>query len=85
MPVKRVTATEAARSFAELLDAIDRDGEAFVIERRGRPVAAIGPPPSADGAALKRLIRANRPDSYWTADLMAVRSLLGDEAPNWDA
>jgi len=33
--VKSLTATEAARNFSDVLDAVERDGESFVVVRRG--------------------------------------------------
>ncbi|MEZ5270879.1 MAG: type II toxin-antitoxin system prevent-host-death family antitoxin [Ilumatobacteraceae bacterium] len=34
-----ITATEASRSFADLLDAVEHRGETFVIVRRGKVIA----------------------------------------------
>jgi prevent-host-death family protein len=41
--VKRVTATDASRNFSRILDEAEHDGETFMVERRGRPVAEIRP------------------------------------------
>ncbi|WP_424955298.1 type II toxin-antitoxin system prevent-host-death family antitoxin [Ilumatobacter fluminis] len=35
--------TDAARKFADLLDAVEHDGERYTITRRGRAVAFIEP------------------------------------------
>lgn len=40
---RRVTATEARIHFGELLREVAADGESFVVERAGRPAAAIVP------------------------------------------
>ncbi|HXN87405.1 MAG TPA: hypothetical protein VN867_15130 [Candidatus Binataceae bacterium] len=39
----RVTATEAARKFSEILNRVAYKGETFVVERGGRPVCEIAP------------------------------------------
>ncbi|MBJ7471660.1 MAG: type II toxin-antitoxin system Phd/YefM family antitoxin, partial [Solirubrobacteraceae bacterium] len=41
--MRRISATEAARGFADLLDDVEATGESVVIERRGKAVATIGP------------------------------------------
>ena len=38
-----VTATEASRNFADLLDAVEHRGERYRIVRRGRAVAQLEP------------------------------------------
>jgi prevent-host-death family protein len=44
VPAKtRVTATEAARKFSEILNRVAYKGESFVVERSGRPVCEIRP------------------------------------------
>lgn len=85
MSVKRITATAASRSFAELLDAIDRGGEPFVIERRGRPVAIIGPPPTANGAAIRSALEELASDADLADDLTTLRSLLVEDERQWPA
>lgn len=40
---KRVSATEASRSFSRLLDEVERGGR-FLVHRRGRDVCVIAPP-----------------------------------------
>ncbi|HEV3231007.1 MAG TPA: type II toxin-antitoxin system prevent-host-death family antitoxin [Candidatus Dormibacteraeota bacterium] len=73
---RHLTATEASRGFAHLLDEVERRGEEFVIERHGRPVAVVaptGPPPITWGDALARLREGPQPDSDFAADLEAIR------------
>ncbi len=43
---RAVSATEAAKNFGELLARVREERAVYVVERRGRPVARIGP---ADG------------------------------------
>ena len=71
-----ITATEAARRFADVLDAGEHDHESFTIVRRGRVVAQLGPIVRGRGADVKALLRRHRPDAGWSDDLAAVRSLL---------
>jgi len=74
--VPDVTATDAARSFADLLDAVEHRGEHFVIVRRGKAVAQLEPVSRGRGTDVKALLRRNRPDRDWSKDLDEVRSLL---------
>ncbi|MEO1060331.1 MAG: type II toxin-antitoxin system Phd/YefM family antitoxin [Actinomycetota bacterium] len=71
-----VTATEAARRFADLLDAVEHDGERYTITRRGKAVAHIEPVTRGRGADVKALLRRHRPDEGWADDLDEVRDLL---------
>jgi prevent-host-death family protein len=70
-----ISATEAARNFADLLDAIEHRGEHFTITRRGRAVAQLEPVGSGRGADVKRLLTAQRADDGWSDDLASVRAL----------
>ena len=74
-----VTATEAARRFADLLDAVEHDGERYT-RRRGKAVAHIEPVTQGLGADVKALIRRHRPDEGWADDLDKVRDLLEVES-----
>jgi prevent-host-death family protein len=71
-----VTATEAARQFSELLDAVEHDGERFTITRHGKPVAHIEPAARGQGTAFKDLLRRNRPDPAWAEELADLRELV---------
>lgn len=71
-----VTATEAARKFADLLDAVEHSGERYTITRRGKAVAHIEPVTRGRGADAKALLRRHRPDARWVRDLDEVRDLL---------
>lgn len=70
-----ITATEAARNFADLLDAIEHRGEHFTITRRGRVIAQLEPVAGGRGADVKRVLTAHRPDPDWADDLATVRGL----------
>lgn len=71
-----VSATEAARHFADLLDGVEHRGEHYRIVRRGKVVAHLEPIGAGHGRAVKSLLRSHRPDPEWTGDLEAVRDLL---------
>ena len=51
-----MTATDAARNFADLLDAIEHRHERYTIMRRGRAVAQLEPVSRGRGADLKALL-----------------------------
>jgi antitoxin (DNA-binding transcriptional repressor) of toxin-antitoxin stability system len=71
-----VTATDAARSFADLLDAIEHRGEHFTIVRRGKAIAHLEPTTRGCGADMKALLGRHRPDAGWAGDLDALRQVL---------
>lgn len=66
-----ISATQAARTFSDLLNRIHYRGETFVIERGGEPICEISPvkPPRFTGADLLTLLRSlPKPDTgYWDA------------------
>ena len=70
-----ISATEAARHFADVLDAVER-GERFTIVRRGRPVAHLDPVHRGRGMDVKELLARHPSDRAWAADLRETRALL---------
>ena len=74
--MSEMTATEAARKFADLLDAVEHDGEHYTITRRGKAVAHIEPVTRGRGVDAKALLRRHRPDDRWAQDLHETRDLL---------
>jgi prevent-host-death family protein len=81
--VRSLTATEAARKFADLLDAVESRGETFLVVRRGRAVARIGPAGGGRGETVKQVLRAAPPDRPWVEDLRRMRSALEVEERRW--
>ena len=77
--VRKVSATEAARKFSDLLDQVEREGETFVIERRGRAVASIAPASAVSGRTVKELLRSHSPDPTWAGDVAELRGMLDRE------
>jgi antitoxin (DNA-binding transcriptional repressor) of toxin-antitoxin stability system len=62
----RISATQVARTFPDLLDRIRNRGEEFIIERGGKPVCTMSPvkPPRCTGADLAALLRSlPKPDA----------------------
>jgi antitoxin (DNA-binding transcriptional repressor) of toxin-antitoxin stability system len=80
-----LSATEAARRFSDVLDQVERDGETFVVERRGRAVASIAPAAASSGRTLKTLLRAQEPDPGWARDLQRLRASVEREDRRWNA
>ncbi|GAA2205938.1 hypothetical protein GCM10009850_013960 [Nonomuraea monospora] len=78
--MKVLTATEASRSFAAVLDEAER-GETIVVTRGGKQIAVITPAPAAPGRMVKAfLARSARDlDSDFEADVAAAREVVDDE------
>jgi prevent-host-death family protein len=74
--VPDISATDAARNFADLLDAIEHRGETFTVVRRGKPIAHLEPVKAGRGADVVALLERHRIDQTWRDDLTAVRRLL---------
>lgn len=74
--MSEVTATDAARRFADLLDSVEHDGERYTIIRHGRAVAQIEPVSRGRGSETKDLLRRNGPDADWATSLDDVRALV---------
>jgi prevent-host-death family protein len=79
-----VTATEASRSFATLLNEAE-GGETIVITRAGRRIAMIGPVEASNGAELLALLAAHPSDENFAGDVRAVRDSVDLEGPAWPA
>lgn len=77
-----MSATEAARNFAELLDAVEHRGERVTIVRRGRAIALVEPITSGHGSQVKAMLARHAVDRRWRGDLDAVRDLVSIEERN---
>jgi len=80
--MKELSATEVARRFSEVLDAVEHDGESFVIRRKGKTIARIEPAPS-NGAAVKKLLRRIPNDPDWARELRELRQSLPVQERDW--
>ncbi|HUR49570.1 MAG TPA: type II toxin-antitoxin system prevent-host-death family antitoxin [Acidimicrobiales bacterium] len=74
-----ISAADAVRRFAAILDAVERSGESFTIVRRGKPIARLKPIPSGRGAKVKKVLRNRPADPAWSGELASMRDLLRDE------
>ena len=74
--MSEITATDAARNFADLLDAVEFRGERITIIRRGRAVALVEPISSGLGADVKALLQRHPIDAEWTVTLEEIRNLV---------
>jgi prevent-host-death family protein len=74
--VTEISATDAARNFADLLDAVEHRGERITIVRRGKAVASLEPILSGRGSDVKTMLRRHGVDAEWHADLTTVRELI---------
>ncbi len=81
--MRTVTATEASRSFAALLDEVER-GETVVITRGGKRIASIGPASVGNGAEVMALLSCDV-DEDFADDIAAARGAVTLEAPAWPA
>jgi len=66
-----VTATEASRSVAVLMDAAEH-GECIIVTRGGRRIATIGPAPAANGGAVLALVEVATLDDRFADDVRAA-------------
>ena len=66
---RRISATQAARTFSDLLNRVCYRGEEFIVERSGEPVCTISPvrPLQYTGAELAELLKSlPKPDAaFW--------------------
>jgi prevent-host-death family protein len=80
--MKTVTATEASRAFAALLDEVER-GETVVVTRGGKRVATIGPASASNGAAVQSLLIGEAPDPGFSRAVRAARDSVTLEGVEW--
>lgn len=81
----RMTATEAARSFSDVLNRV-ATGEEVEITRSGAPVAVIAPPKARLISAERfRILIASapRPDADFAEDLRTARANVGPPDEPW--
>ena len=81
----RMTATQAARSFSEVLSRVAA-GEEIQVTRSGAPVAVIGPPQVRMVSAeqfCELLATAPRPDDRFAQDLAEIRRSAGPPSDPW--
>lgn len=80
-----MTATEAARSFSDVLNRVAA-GEQIEVTRAGAPVAVIAPPNVRllSAERFRELIAsAPPPDEEFAAELRALRRTVAAPEPSW--
>ena len=75
--VTEISATDASKRFADLLDAVEHRGETFTVVRRGRPIATVAPARPSTLGELRAFVRAHPPDDAWAPDLVEIARLAG--------
>lgn len=80
-----MTATQAARSFSDVLTRVAA-GEEVEVTRSGAPVAVIGPPKARLMSAERFrevVASAPRPDEDFAGDLRVIREMVGPPGEPW--
>ena len=80
-----MTATDAARSFSDVLNRV-ADGEEIEVTRSGAAVAVISPPKArlVSVARFRDLIdSAPRPDAGFLDDVRGIRDSVGSPEDSW--
>lgn len=80
-----MTATDAARSFSELLNRVAK-GEEIEVTRSGAAVAVISPPKSrliSAGRFRELIATAPAPDVEFAHDIRAARESVGPPEDSW--
>jgi antitoxin (DNA-binding transcriptional repressor) of toxin-antitoxin stability system len=81
----RMTATEAARAFSDVLNRVAA-GEEIEVTRSGAPVAVIGRPKArtiSAGRFRELIASAPSPDDDFAEDLRAIRADAGPPREAW--
>ncbi len=78
-----ITATEASRNFARLLDAVEHDGATFTIVRHGRTIARLEPERAIDGKGLRELLASWEVDEDWASEVRAIREESRAQERDW--
>lgn len=80
--MRTMTATEASRSFAAVLDEAER-GETIIITRAGRRIATVGPVDLSNGSDLVALLAYGAVDDGFADDVAAAREAVELTGPAW--
>jgi len=72
-----ISATDASKRFADMLDAVEHRGETFTVVRRGRAIATVSPARSATLGELRGYLREHPPDAAWARELEDLRVFVG--------
>jgi prevent-host-death family protein len=64
-----ISAADASKHFADVLDAVEHRGESFIVVRHGKAVATIAPARGTTLGELRDWLKANPPDREWAKEL----------------
>lgn len=78
--MSEISATDASKRFADLLDAVEHRGETFTVVHGGQVVATIAPARRGTGADLRRILSVHPPDDAWGSELRELRRFASDAA-----
>jgi prevent-host-death family protein len=78
-----ISATDASKRFADMLDAVEHRGQSFTVVRRGRAIATVAPARATTLGALRDFVRSHPADAEWERDLAELREFVGS-APSGD-
>ena len=88
---KRLSATEASRSFSSLLDQVEA-GARFLIQRRGQDICMMGPAPvrgrrASECLGLLRARSAVLLDDKFSTDLLRIlaEECVEEKPSSWDS
>lgn len=81
--MKEITATYFARNLSDVMDEVERTGEAFRVTRGGKAIVEVSRAKRGTGAELKRLLLEYPPDPEWLEEILATRRLLYTEEREW--
>ena len=82
--MRTMTATDASRAFAALLDEAER-GETIIITRGGRRIATVGPVDVSNGSDVVALLAYSPADDEFASDVEAAREAVESSEPAWPA
>jgi prevent-host-death family protein len=72
-----ISATEASKRFADMLDAVEHRGETFTVVRRGKAIATITPARRGTLGEIREFLASNPPDEAWAEEIKATRDFIG--------
>ncbi|WP_244857491.1 type II toxin-antitoxin system Phd/YefM family antitoxin [Agromyces archimandritae] len=79
-----MSATEASRSFAALLDGVEQ-GESVIVTRAGRRIAEIRPAGAGNGRVFADFLWSTGVDLEFASDVRAAREAVRLDEPAWPA
>jgi prevent-host-death family protein len=82
--MRTMTATDASRAFAALLDEAEQ-GETIIITRAGRRIATVGPADFSNGSDIVALLADAPIDGEFASDVAAAREAVELAEPAWPA